>query len=734
MAQRGPEFSHQSRLDRLVARFLQAEEDGLNVDVEQFLGDTPDLRAPFQEFLRQHRELKPKREDSEVATLPLLQKKATSHVEQPVHRTLGQGQVVGDCSVLGELGRGGMGVVYQGRHVRLDALRAIKILPREKVSDEAVARFWREAQSAAKLDHLNVVTIHDVGQEDDLHYIIMQFVDGVTLVQALKRHFDQTQGTHYPWQMALRIVHPVLDALGVMHSRGLIHRDIKPSNIMLAEKSSLSRLRHVMLMDFGLVGNSSEGCLTQTGAVVGTPAYMAPEQARGEFVDGRADIYGVGACLYYLFTGRSPFEGHQAQVFYKAVRGERPQSIRELRPDLEPSIHALVERAMAPDIAQRYSRAEEMLKDINAILRQAPKESKQPRAASSKHPDPSPPGAKPPNPALSDTQHDTVSNGADASVGQSLLAPLEAVPAPGPSDALPAVFMIPKRGLMGFAEAGVPWAVWGPVAGTLVMIALAVSGLALMSSAPLATPHRPKAIAHDGMVHIPAGIAHVGANERRLRSHAQTLPSARNNQEWLEKFVSFCLQEPEQSVRLDGFWIDKYEVTNEEYGRFLKSANYPPPAHWTGGVMPPGKADHPVTNLRYRDAAAYATWAGKKLPTIHQWARAFRGEDDRMYPWGDTWQADRANTSQNRAFPLGTSPVTASPLDVSAFGVFNMVGNVSEIVRERTTYNGQSSAITKGADSECLGDLYGAAPFRVYLVGEEQTHHLTGFRCVIEND
>ena len=217
-----------------------------------------------------------------------------------------------------------------------------------------------------------------------------------------------------------------------------------------------------------------------------------------------------------------------------------------------------------------------------------------------------------------------------------------------------------------------------------------------------------------------------------MRPHAKTLSIFQTRPELIDQFVEKCQKEAVEVVKVDAFWIDKYEVTNAQYAAFVRATGHFVPPSWSDGRPPPGKEDHPVTHVRYADAADYAAWAGKQLPTIAQWTRAFRGDDDRMYPWGDQWSADRANVVENKLFPSGTSPVQASPLDVSPFGVFNLAGNVSEILRERTVQNGVTTAITKGANSEATGAIYATAPFRVFLIGEACLDRLTGFRCVIE--
>jgi formylglycine-generating enzyme required for sulfatase activity len=202
----------------------------------------------------------------------------------------------------------------------------------------------------------------------------------------------------------------------------------------------------------------------------------------------------------------------------------------------------------------------------------------------------------------------------------------------------------------------------------------------------------------------------------------------------IESFAECCQDEPYEEVSVPGFWIDKHEVTNAEYSEFLGATNYPRPPHWTNDRPPPGQDDHPVTRISHADALAFADWAQKQLPTVAQWTRAYRGSDDRMYPWGDEWVPERVNDGRNVDFPVGTSPVDSSLEDVTQFGVVNMVGNVSEMMRDQRIIEGEKALVTKGAHSEASGDVFGAAPIQVFHLGGTAANDLTGFRCVIEED
>lgn len=256
-----------------------------------------------------------------------------------------------------EIGRGGMGVVYRGYDTMLKRAVAIKVLPPTFSFDqEFVARFEREAVLAANLHHPNIVTIHDVGEQDGFHYIVMEFLEGETLDQWLRRN-----GAMSP-QQALAVLQQLASALDYAHNRGVVHRDVKPSNAMLTPDGQ------VKLMDFGLVRAGEGSNLTRSGVVLGTPEYMAPEQALGEAMDGRADIYALGVVLYRMLTGQVPFTRSTPYAVTYAHIHEPPPPLRTLRPDLSAATEAVMLKALAKNPDDRYQRASQLAQDFEASL------------------------------------------------------------------------------------------------------------------------------------------------------------------------------------------------------------------------------------------------------------------------------------------------------------------------------------------------------------------------------
>jgi beta-lactam-binding protein with PASTA domain/tRNA A-37 threonylcarbamoyl transferase component Bud32 len=300
--------------------------------------------------------------------------------------------LVGDRYELGELlGRGGMAEVRKGHDTRLGRVVAIKRLRTDLASDPTFqARFRREAQSAASLNHPAIVAVYDTGEEPATDgsgamqpYIVMEFVAGRTLRDILR------EGRKILPERALEITSGVLAALDYSHRAGIIHRDIKPGNVMLTPSGD------VKVMDFGIARAMSDShTMTQTAAVVGTAQYLSPEQARGETVDSRSDVYSTGCLLYELLTGRPPFVGDSpVAVAYQHVREPaRPPSDHDT--DLPTAVDAIVMKALAKRLEDRYQSAAAMRADIERYLAGRPVQA----------PVPSPTPATPPPPPTDDTQ------------------------------------------------------------------------------------------------------------------------------------------------------------------------------------------------------------------------------------------------------------------------------------------------------------------------------------------
>jgi eukaryotic-like serine/threonine-protein kinase len=251
------------------------------------------------------------------------------------------------------LGAGGMAEVFEGRDRLLARRVAIKVLQAQFARDPSfLIRFKREAQAAASLSHPNIVGVYDTGTEDGTHFIVMEFVDGRTLKEVIR-----AEGPLYP-ERAAEICADVCSALVAAHARGLIHRDIKPGNVMLTPEGK------VKVMDFGIARATTSETITQTAAVIGTAQYISPEQAQGQTVDYRSDLYSLGCCLYEMLTGTVPFTGATpVAIAYRHVR-EDPTPPRMLNPDVPAPLEAICLKAMAKLPDNRYQTAAEFHDDL----------------------------------------------------------------------------------------------------------------------------------------------------------------------------------------------------------------------------------------------------------------------------------------------------------------------------------------------------------------------------------
>lgn len=266
------------------------------------------------------------------------------------------GQVLGEAyEIVRMVGEGGMGRVYEARHVRLRNKRfAIKILLDEFARQpEVVARFQREAESASGIAHPNVMGVYDVHRTaEGRPYIVGEFLEGDELGALLDRIGKIDVGS------AVRIVRQVCRALEAAHARGIVHRDMKPENVFLVGDRAAPLAK---VLDFGISKQQDgKAGLTRTGMVIGTPSYMAPEQARGAKVDHRADIYGVGGILYRALTGHRPFEGEDAAAVLTAVLTEEPVRPRAHEPSIPENLELVLQRAMAKEPADRYQTMAEL--------------------------------------------------------------------------------------------------------------------------------------------------------------------------------------------------------------------------------------------------------------------------------------------------------------------------------------------------------------------------------------
>ena len=270
------------------------------------------------------------------------------------------GHTISHYEIVEKIGEGGMGVVYKAKDTKLGRFVALKFLaPHLLLDEDAHRRFVREAKAAAALDHPNICTVYEIDEADGRTFIAMAFIEGQSLDKVVAAGPMKIED-------AVEIAGQTARALAVAHDKGVVHRDIKPANILIAQSGS-GRERQARLMDFGLAQLTGGSKISKGQSMLGTVAYMSPEQAKGIDVDRRADIWALGAILYEMLSGRMPFEGHFDQAIVYSILNEAPEPLTGLRTGIPQPLEAIVDKALEKDREKRYQRVDELLVDLRRL-------------------------------------------------------------------------------------------------------------------------------------------------------------------------------------------------------------------------------------------------------------------------------------------------------------------------------------------------------------------------------
>lgn len=551
--------------------------------------------------------------------------------------------LAGRYKILSRLGLGGMGGVYQAVDQELNEVIAIKLLrPELQMDTQSLQRFKLETKTTRKLRHPNIVGMFDLYWGDELKFITMELVEGITLRTLIKKKGP------LPIPLAIDLMTQLLRALEEAHRQGVIHRDIKPGNVMLVPRPDNPEAFTVKVADFGIAKLvTEESGVTTTGLIIGTPEYMSPEQAEGRAIGPQSDIYSAGVLFYEMLTGDVPFRADTPMATAIKHIKDTPRNLRELCPRAPDRLERLVMRMLAKRTAERWQSAGEIREQLEK------------RTSLFTTPDAAMEARQPSELERMKRFEETKK----AKQREEFREQQAAKQTPGP--------VSPFR-----AHSPFSWK-WAAIA---VLALLLVGGAVVAYKQNFVTLGKVGLSGlggmSDDMVLIPEGECVIGTSENAAKRIAALFPDSQAG--WVKD------EKPAHRVFVKAFYMDRHEVTNKEYKKFIDVTKHPAPFseeewardyNWVNNTYPPDKENHPVVMVSWEDAVAYARWSEKRLPTEAEWEKAARGElQDALWPWGDEWDATKANTWEGEA--QATRPVGSYP--ANQYGLYDMAGNVWE--------------------------------------------------------
>lgn len=653
------------------------------------------------------------------------------------------------------LGQGGMGIVFKGRHIFLKTLHAIKVILPDLVGNDPnlATRFRQEALAAAAIRHQNIIAVTDFGVvRGTMPFLVMEFVQGRSLQEVMAE-----EGAMPPLR-AFELIQPICAGIAAAHRQGIVHRDLKPLNVMIQDGVPVSE--GTKILDFGLAKIKSGELLgsfvaAQTTGLMGSPFYMAPEQWSDEPPDARADIYSLGVMLFQMLCGEVPFKGSSIPSIMKKHLTQSVPSLASKGVEVPPQIEAVILHALAKEPKRRTASAEQFANELRAAMSAASATLKRTGETGEIDPGKTIVTAPPAQPTMggkgSTTAFDPLAGTISAAsleqeqqktlfAQRELAREAEARRQHEEEEEQKRLAEDQERDAERKHLEALVAQQTKVLEEKLNQLASTMSPkTASLAGSESAQFHR-SGVATVGESSFPAisATGFVPAKKSRwpllavlaillvagggvggffiFRQHAAPKPiiSDPNNPNPLEKPITADLVEipggtfhmgrddgpptevPAHPVTVSGFAMDRTEVTNAEYGEFVRDTSHIPPEQW-GSIKPRvGEEKLPVSNISYQDAVDFAAWRSKRdgvtyrLPTEEEWEYAARnGEKDNLYPWGNVWQPGRAATAESG---VGTSqPVGSYNQGMNSWGVLDLVGNVWEWTSSKASlYKGNS--------------------------------------------